>query len=62
METVYASVAAIVPLQDVLGLGKIAKMNDPAIAGGNWRWRLKDGELTTKNERYLRKLVTLYNR
>ena len=38
-----ASVAdiAIVPLQDVLGLGIEARMNRPGTAAGNWRWRLE---------------------
>ena len=30
---------AIVPMQDVLGLGSEARMNVPGRAGGNWRWR-----------------------
>jgi 4-alpha-glucanotransferase len=37
----FASVCdrAIVPLQDVLGLGSEARMNNPASPGGNWGWR-----------------------
>ena len=40
-----ASVAdtAIVPLQDVLGLGSEARMNLPGRARGNWRWRFTAG-------------------
>ena len=30
---------AIVPLQDVLGLGNEARMNRPGTLGGNWSWR-----------------------
>lgn len=30
---------AIVPLQDVLGLGDEARMNVPGVASGNWSWR-----------------------
>ena len=37
---------AIVPAQDVLGLGSEARMNRPGIADGNWRWRLAEGQLT----------------
>ncbi len=37
---------AVVPLQDVLGLGSEARMNLPGTAEGNWRWRMKDGALT----------------
>jgi 4-alpha-glucanotransferase len=37
---------AIVPVQDVLGLGGQARMNTPGVAEGNWAWRLRAGELT----------------
>ena len=30
---------AVIPLQDLLGLGEGARMNRPAGKGGNWRWR-----------------------
>ena len=38
-----ASVAhtAIVPLQDVLGLGSAHRMNVPGVATGNWEWRFE---------------------
>jgi 4-alpha-glucanotransferase len=39
---------AIVPAQDVLGLGSEARMNTPGIAEGNWRWRLEEGALDRK--------------
>ena len=43
----YRSVAdtAIVPLQDVLGLGSEARMNAPGKFGGNWTWRHRAGDL-----------------
>ncbi|HZC30735.1 MAG TPA: 4-alpha-glucanotransferase, partial [Gaiellaceae bacterium] len=37
---------AIVPAQDVLGLGSDARMNHPGSPFGNWRWRLRRGQLT----------------
>ena len=37
---------AIVPIQDVLGLGSDARMNTPGSAQGNWSWRLQEGQLT----------------
>jgi 4-alpha-glucanotransferase len=37
---------ALVPAQDVLGLGSEARMNRPGVAGGNWSWRLERGQLT----------------
>jgi 4-alpha-glucanotransferase len=39
---------AVVQLQDVLGLGSETRMNVPGRAGGNWRWRLEPGALTSK--------------
>jgi 4-alpha-glucanotransferase len=38
----YTSVAnlAILPMQDVLGLGSEARMNTPGTATGNWSWQL----------------------
>ena len=37
---------ALIPLQDVLGLGSDARMNTPSLDGGNWKWRLTPGQLT----------------
>jgi 4-alpha-glucanotransferase len=37
---------AIVPAQDLLGLGSEARMNTPGRESGNWRWRLGRGQLT----------------
>lgn len=39
---------AVVPMQDVLGLGSEARMNNPGTVGnGNWQWRLEPGQLTS---------------
>ncbi len=35
-----AARTAIIPVQDVLGLGSEARMNVPGKAGGNWEWRM----------------------
>jgi len=45
---------AIVPLQDVLGLGSEARMNTPGKVEGNWKWRLSPGQLTPALARRLR--------
>ncbi len=34
---------AVVPAQDLLGLGDEARMNTPGTATGNWRWRAAEG-------------------
>ena len=36
---------AIIPLQDLLGLGEQARMNRPSTVGGNWLWRFSPGVL-----------------
>ncbi|HWE34557.1 MAG TPA: 4-alpha-glucanotransferase [Solirubrobacteraceae bacterium] len=45
---------AIAQVQDVLGLGSDARMNDPARAGGSWRWRMEPDALTKRLARRLR--------
>jgi 4-alpha-glucanotransferase len=48
IEIAHASRAAlsIIPAQDVLGLGSEHRMNRPGTSRGNWRWRLRRGQLT----------------
>jgi 4-alpha-glucanotransferase len=59
-----ASVAdtAIVPAQDLLGLGSEARMNHPGAASGNWRWRLVPGQLTSDTSRKLAVTTETYDR
>lgn len=45
---------AMVPVQDVLGLGSEARMNRPGELGGNWEWRLQPGQLDAAAARRLR--------
>jgi 4-alpha-glucanotransferase len=64
VRAVLASVAntAIVPLQDVLGLGTAARMNLPNSTEGNWSWRLKTETLTDEVAERLKALTELYGR
>jgi 4-alpha-glucanotransferase len=64
IELAYTSAAAlaIVPAQDVLGLGSSARMNRPGVTGGNWSWRLERGSLTPALARRLRGLAEQYGR
>lgn len=64
IRSILSSVAdlAIIPLQDVLGLGSEARMNLPGTAKGNWRWRFKSGALTSDLALRLREMVDLYDR
>jgi 4-alpha-glucanotransferase len=45
---------AILPAQDLLGLGAEARMNTPGRAQGNWSWRLEPGQLTDELAERLR--------
>ena len=47
----------IIPIQDYLGLGSAARINQPGTVGFNWRWRLKSGMLTEDMARQLRELA-----
>ena len=55
----WSSVAALAmaPLQDVLNLGKEARMNQPGSAEGNWRWRVTDAMLAAPAFESLRDLT-----
>ncbi len=47
----------IVPVQDLLGLNKEARMNKPSTVKGNWKWRLRSGLLTRQLSEKLRKIT-----
>jgi 4-alpha-glucanotransferase len=60
----FASVAerAIVPMQDVLGLGTEGRMNVPGRAGQNWDWRAAKDAFSPERAARLRRLATLTGR
>jgi 4-alpha-glucanotransferase len=64
IELAYGSRAslAIVPAQDVLGLGSDSRMNRPGVSRGNWSWRLERGALTAALARRLRGLAEEHGR
>jgi len=53
---------AIYPLQDVLGLGSEARMNQPSRPDGNWTWRFRAEQLQPALGERLRELNRLYGR
>jgi 4-alpha-glucanotransferase len=61
---VLASVAnlAVVPMQDVLGLGSEARMNVPGEEDGNWAWRFAWKDVDARAFARLRDLSELYGR
>ncbi len=64
MRAALMSVAdtAIIPLQDVLGLGAEGRMNLPATKDGNWSWRFRAGALTEQLSAHLSGMCWLYGR
>ena len=64
LRAALASVArlAVLPLQDLLGLGSEHRMNLPGVAQGNWRWQFRERDLTPELAARLRALVELYGR
>lgn len=67
IQAALSSVAqtAIIPMQDVLGLGNSARMNIPATQSGNWGWRLPSSmsfdDLESEAKK-LRDLLSIYGR
>ncbi len=57
-----AANTAIIPMQDILGLGSSARMNRPASIKGNWRWRLSPRYLTSSLAKRLRAMNITYGR
>ncbi|WP_456424539.1 4-alpha-glucanotransferase [Rhodocaloribacter sp.] len=64
IRALFGSVAdvAILPLQDLLGLGSEARMNTPGESAGNWAWRFTSDALTIPIATRLRTLTQLYGR
>jgi 4-alpha-glucanotransferase len=53
---------AIIPLQDVLGLGTEARMNFPSKSEGNWDWRYRSDALTGEIRDRLKTLTQTFGR
>ncbi len=64
IRALYESVArwAIVPMQDVLGLGSEARMNTPALRDGNWGWRMPEDGFRDADAARLRRLAVMTGR
>ena len=52
----------IIPIQDYLGLGAEARINEPSTLGKNWKWRLLPGEITGDVLKQCRRMAKLYGR
>jgi 4-alpha-glucanotransferase len=53
---------AMVPVQDVIGLGSEGRMNTPGTENGNWGWRFTAGQLTGEAMRRLGDLTEVSGR
>jgi 4-alpha-glucanotransferase len=53
---------AIIPMQDLLYLDEVSRMNTPATTSGNWLWRITPQEIKQFNSRRLRTWIKKYNR
>ena len=52
----------IYTMQDLLDLGDEARINVPAVLGGNWDWRMREGAITRAVEEALLDLTQTYFR
>lgn len=52
----------IVPIQDYLSLGSEARINTPSTLGDNWKWRLREDEITDSIIKKIYKMTKLYGR
>ena len=64
MRGAWSSVAdmAIVPMQDLLGLGSEARLNAPSTFGNNWKWRATKDQITEELADKLYRYTNLYGR
>lgn len=52
----------VIPMQDYLGLGSEARVNIPSTLGGNWAWRMKEGQFDREAAREVLRVTRLYGR
>ena len=57
-----SSQLAIIPMQDVLGLGRGNRMNTPGTTSGNWTWRFSWAQFPPALAERLQRLTKLYGR
>lgn len=64
LRSIWASPAdlAVAQFQDLLGLGKEARMNIPSTLGNNWQWRALPGTFDEKLSRRLFREMSVYQR
>ena len=64
MRGAWASAAdmAIVPMQDIIGLGSEARINIPSTLGENWKWRATSDQISNALAKKIYKYTEMYAR
>lgn len=64
IRTALASVCclAVMPMQDILGLGEAHRMNTPGTTEGNWQWRFDWTQVHEQLDTDIKQLLQLYDR
>lgn len=60
-----AAETAVIPMQDILGLGSSCRMNTPSATCGNWTWRMLPEEaemFSAETGRFYKKMNAVYGR
>lgn len=57
-----ASKYAVIPMQDILSLGSISRMNMPGTNEGDWEWRYTEDQITSEIVKQLLLLIKRYDR
>ena len=52
----------ILTMQDLIGLGKEARMNIPSTVGNNWKWRATKEQFSEDSRNFLAHFTHLYGR
>lgn len=52
----------VIPMQDYLGLGNEARMNQPSTVGKNWKWRATQSQFSEELKEKIRKSTRIYGR
>ena len=64
LRTCLGSIAAyaIIPMQDILGIGEEGRMNTPGVGTDNWAWRYTQHSLSDGLAAGLKKITRIYGR
>lgn len=52
----------VIPMQDYLGCDDSCRMNTPSTVGENWKWRMKETDISDKLSKEILEMTTMYGR